>query len=48
MGSLANLIVLEEARKERIEISFTKYLRVGLPLTIMTLAIDVLALSAGL
>jgi len=48
VGSLANLIVLEEARKERIEISFTKYLRVGLPLTIMTLAIDVLALSAGL
>src|SRR6266852_2110274 len=48
VGSIANLIVLEEARKERIDISFTKYLRVGLPLTIMTLAIDVLALSAGL
>lgn len=48
VGSIANLIVLEEARKERIDISFTKYLRVGLPLAIVTLAIDVLALSAGL
>jgi Na+/H+ antiporter NhaD/arsenite permease-like protein len=39
LGSVANLIVAEGARKAGIELSFGKYLRVGLPLTIATLAI---------
>jgi Na+/H+ antiporter NhaD/arsenite permease-like protein len=47
LGSIANLIVLEEARKQRIEISFSDYLRIGLPVTLVTLAIDIAMLSAG-
>jgi Na+/H+ antiporter NhaD and related arsenite permeases len=39
LGSVANLIVAEGARKAGIELSFGKYLRVGLPLTIATLAV---------
>jgi len=39
LGSVANLIVAEGARKSGIELSFGKYLRVGLPLTIVTLII---------
>ena len=37
-GSVANLIVIEQARKEA-EISFWDYFRVGLPVTAMTLLI---------
>jgi Na+/H+ antiporter NhaD/arsenite permease-like protein len=48
LGSIANLIVLEEARKQHIEINFGEYLRVGLPLTILTMLIDIAMLSAGL
>jgi Na+/H+ antiporter NhaD/arsenite permease-like protein len=47
-GSIANLIVLQEAHKQHIEISFGEYLRVGLPVTILTLLLDVAMLSAGL
>jgi Na+/H+ antiporter NhaD/arsenite permease-like protein len=43
--SIANLIVLEEARKQKVEISFAEYLRIGLPVTIITLAIDIVLLS---
>jgi Na+/H+ antiporter NhaD/arsenite permease-like protein len=39
LGSVANLIVAEGAKKSGIELSFGKYLRVGLPLTLATLAI---------
>jgi Na+/H+ antiporter NhaD/arsenite permease-like protein len=39
LGSVANLIVAEGTRKSGIELSFGKYLRVGLPLTLATLAI---------
>jgi Na+/H+ antiporter NhaD/arsenite permease-like protein len=39
MGSVANLIVAEGARKSGIVLSFGTYLRVGLPLTLSTLAI---------
>jgi Na+/H+ antiporter NhaD/arsenite permease-like protein len=48
LGSIANLIVIEEARKQHIEINFGKYLRVGVPVTILTLIIDIAVLSAGL
>jgi Na+/H+ antiporter NhaD/arsenite permease-like protein len=41
LGSIANLIVIEQARREGIEISFIDYLKVGLPVTIITLAIDI-------
>ena len=48
LGSIANLIVLEEARKHQVVINFWEYLRVGLPLTIITLAIGIAMISAGL
>ncbi|MBV8360428.1 MAG: anion transporter [Deltaproteobacteria bacterium] len=47
LGSIANLIVLEEARKHHIEINFSEYLRVGLPVTILTLILGIAILSAG-
>jgi Na+/H+ antiporter NhaD/arsenite permease-like protein len=40
-GSVANIIVVEQARKET-EISFWDYLRVGLPVTVLTLLIGFL------
>jgi Na+/H+ antiporter NhaD/arsenite permease-like protein len=40
-GSVANLIVVEQARKETV-ISFWDYFRVGLPVTLLTLLIGVL------
>jgi Na+/H+ antiporter NhaD/arsenite permease-like protein len=38
LGSVANLIVAEKAKSEDIEVSFAAYLRVGLPVTILSLA----------
>jgi Na+/H+ antiporter NhaD/arsenite permease-like protein len=40
LGSVANLIVVEQAR-ERVEISFWEYTRVGFPLTVLTIAFGV-------
>jgi len=40
-GSVANLIVVERARRSRIEIGFWTYLKVGLPVTLLTLALGV-------
>ena len=37
IGSVANIIVFETARREGVEVSFFGYLRVGLPLTLVTL-----------
>jgi Na+/H+ antiporter NhaD/arsenite permease-like protein len=37
VGSIANLIVLERARKQGVEISFWQYCRVGVPVTLATL-----------
>jgi Na+/H+ antiporter NhaD/arsenite permease-like protein len=48
LGSIANLIVVEEARKQHVEITLGEYLRVGVPVTIITLALDIAILSAGL
>jgi Na+/H+ antiporter NhaD/arsenite permease-like protein len=39
LGSVANLIVAEGARRAGVRLSFGAYLRVGLPLTLVTLAI---------
>ncbi|HKV54901.1 MAG TPA: ArsB/NhaD family transporter, partial [Candidatus Binataceae bacterium] len=47
LGSIANLIVIEEAHRQHVEISFGEYLRVGLPVTIATIAIAVATLSVG-
>jgi Na+/H+ antiporter NhaD/arsenite permease-like protein len=41
LGSMANLIVIEQARRDGIEISFVEYLKVGVPVTLITLAIDI-------
>jgi len=44
LGSIANLIVIERARQS-VRISFFEYLKVGIPLTLLTLWIGVLILS---
>jgi Na+/H+ antiporter NhaD/arsenite permease-like protein len=44
LGSVANLIVAEAAREARVEIGFLEYCRVGVPLTVVTLAIGWLVL----
>jgi Na+/H+ antiporter NhaD/arsenite permease-like protein len=41
VGSVANLIVVESARREGVTVSFAEYLRVGVPVTILTLALGV-------
>jgi Na+/H+ antiporter NhaD/arsenite permease-like protein len=38
LGSIANLIVVEGARKRDVALPFAEYLRVGIPVTIATLA----------
>jgi Na+/H+ antiporter NhaD/arsenite permease-like protein len=45
LGSVANLIVAEAARQARVEIGFVEYSRVGVPLTLVTLALGWLILS---
>jgi len=41
LGSIANLIVAEGARREGVEISFLAYAQFGVPLTLLTLAIGI-------
>jgi Na+/H+ antiporter NhaD/arsenite permease-like protein len=41
LGSVANLIVVENARREGVTISFWAYCKVGVPLTLVTLALGV-------
>jgi Na+/H+ antiporter NhaD/arsenite permease-like protein len=41
LGSVANLIVVEIARREGVPISFGEYLRVGVPVTLLTLVLGV-------
>jgi len=43
LGSIANLIVVERARRH-VEITFLEYLKVGAPLTILTIGVGVLFL----
>jgi Na+/H+ antiporter NhaD/arsenite permease-like protein len=40
VGSIANLIVIEQARLRKIKVTFFDYLRVGVPITLITLAIN--------
>jgi Na+/H+ antiporter NhaD/arsenite permease-like protein len=48
VGSIANLIVIEQARLRGVRIGFLDYLRVGLPVAIATLALNIVMLSLGL
>jgi Na+/H+ antiporter NhaD/arsenite permease-like protein len=41
LGSVANLIVVESARREGVTISFWEYCKVGIPLTVLTLALGI-------
>jgi Na+/H+ antiporter NhaD/arsenite permease-like protein len=41
VGSIANLIVLEGARRHGVEITFWQYCKVGVPVTVLTLAFGV-------
>ena len=43
-GSIANIIVVEKARAD-VHISFTQYLRIGVPVTVLTLSAGLLWLS---
>lgn len=46
LGSVANLIVVENARKEGATITLADYCRVGIPVTLLTLAIGVVWLKS--
>jgi len=41
LGSVANLIVVESARRDGVTISFWEYCKVGIPLTVLTLALGI-------
>jgi Na+/H+ antiporter NhaD/arsenite permease-like protein len=41
LGSVANLIVVESARREGVNISFADYIKAGIPVTVLTLLIGV-------
>jgi Na+/H+ antiporter NhaD/arsenite permease-like protein len=41
LGSVANLIVVEGARRARVELGFGEFLRVGIPLTVLTTLVGV-------
>ncbi|MBW6455857.1 MAG: hypothetical protein K0A98_08205 [Trueperaceae bacterium] len=41
VGSVANLIVVEGARKAGVTVGFWAYLRVGLPITLITLVLGI-------
>ncbi len=45
LGSVANLIVVESARREGTDLGFVEYLKVGVPLTILTTLVGVAWLS---
>jgi len=45
LGSVANLIVVESARRRGVEIRFREYLKVGVPLTLLTTGLGVAWLS---
>lgn len=41
LGSVANLIVVENAKREGVIVSFWEYCKVGIPLTLLTLALGI-------
>jgi len=45
VGSVANLIVVQRARAQGVEIGFWEYLKVGAPLTVLTIVIGAFWLS---
>lgn len=45
LGSVANLIVVQRARAQNVEIGFGTYFKVGAPLTVLTIAVGALWLS---
>jgi Na+/H+ antiporter NhaD/arsenite permease-like protein len=45
VGSVANLIVVQRARAQNVEIGFWEYFKLGAPLTILTIGIGVLWLE---
>jgi Na+/H+ antiporter NhaD/arsenite permease-like protein len=45
LGSVANLIVVENARRARINISFWEYCKAGIPVTVLTLVLGIAWLS---
>jgi Na+/H+ antiporter NhaD/arsenite permease-like protein len=47
-GSVANIIVVESARSEGVDVGFTEYFRVGLPVTLATLVFGSLWLWAAM
>jgi len=48
LGSIANLIVIEQARARGIRITFSEYLKVGIPVTIVTIAIGLALIEIGI
>ena len=47
IGSVANVIVFECAKREGVDVGFGEYLRAGLPLTLGTLFVAWIVLSLG-
>jgi Na+/H+ antiporter NhaD/arsenite permease-like protein len=45
LGSIANLIVVEQARRQAVTMGFWDYFRIGAPLTLVTLALGAWWLS---
>jgi Na+/H+ antiporter NhaD/arsenite permease-like protein len=45
LGSVANLIVIESARRSGVNVSFWEYSKVGVPLTVVTVALSILWLG---
>jgi Na+/H+ antiporter NhaD/arsenite permease-like protein len=45
LGSVANLIVAESARRHGVHLSFMEYLKAGIPITLLTLIVGVLWLN---
>lgn len=41
LGSVANLIVVENARREGVHVSFWEYCKAGIPITLLTLAVGI-------
>jgi Na+/H+ antiporter NhaD/arsenite permease-like protein len=41
IGSIANLIVVEGARRRGVNVTFAQYARVGLPITVATVALGI-------
>ena len=41
LGSVANLIVVENARREGVTVSFWEYCKAGIPVTLLTLVLGI-------